>query len=202
MVPGADFTSAAERGSPSLYRVTDAAQEHVSPQASAHAQNALRRITTHETGEGIDLELDGLGRTNTVDDNYEEQDRETNGDGGHGCPTTMVLDAQGQEVVEKAADCSGADMDKTTLQDQTNLLPTKQVLMVFVGLTASIFCSLLDQTMCVLLFDTFLTPLQCYHGHPNHWKGLWSRRHILLGGDGVPINFNGEQPGRGRVTPK
>ncbi|GFZ49265.1 hypothetical protein JCM24511_07384 [Saitozyma sp. JCM 24511] len=154
MVPGADFTSAAERGSPSLYRVTDAAQELVSPQASAHAQNALRRITTHETGEGIDLELDGLGRTNTVDDNYDEQERETNGDGGHGCPTTMVLDAQGQEVVEEAADFSGEDMDKTTLQDQTNLLPTKQVLMVFVGLTASIFCSLLDQTIVTTAIPT------------------------------------------------
>lgn len=35
------------------------------------------------------------------------------------------------------------------LQDQTNLLPTKQVVFVFMGLTCALFCSLLDQTMCV-----------------------------------------------------
>jgi hypothetical protein len=35
----------------------------------------------------------------------------------------------------------------TELQDQTNLLPTKQVILVFVGLTFSLFGSLLDQTM-------------------------------------------------------
>jgi len=35
------------------------------------------------------------------------------------------------------------------LPDQTNLLPTKQVVFVFMGLTCALFCSLLDQTMCV-----------------------------------------------------
>jgi hypothetical protein len=201
MVPGADFESAAERGSSTLYRVTDAAQDLVSPQASSHAQNALRRITTHETGEGVDLELDGLGRTDTLDEKYDEQERETAGDRGVECPT-MERDAQGQQVDEKAADLSGVCMDEATLQDQTNLLPTKQVLMVFIGLTVAIFCSLLDQTMCVVPSAWSLIPLQCYHGNPNHWKSLWSRRHILLGGDGIPINFNGKQPGGGRVTPK
>jgi hypothetical protein len=33
------------------------------------------------------------------------------------------------------------------LQDQTNLLPVKQVITVFVGLSMALFCSLLDQTM-------------------------------------------------------
>ncbi|KAJ5651367.1 uncharacterized protein N7484_005090 [Penicillium longicatenatum] len=37
--------------------------------------------------------------------------------------------------------------DKTKLQDQTNLLPVKQLLIVFVGLSCALFCALLDQTI-------------------------------------------------------
>lgn len=33
------------------------------------------------------------------------------------------------------------------LQDQTNLLPVRQVIVVFAGLSSALFCSLLDQTM-------------------------------------------------------
>lgn len=33
------------------------------------------------------------------------------------------------------------------LQDQTNLLPVRQVITVFIGLSMALFCSLLDQTM-------------------------------------------------------
>ncbi|KAJ5223824.1 hypothetical protein N7468_008366 [Penicillium chermesinum] len=37
--------------------------------------------------------------------------------------------------------------ERTQLQDQTNLLPFKQVLVVFVGLSCALFCALLDQTI-------------------------------------------------------
>lgn len=36
---------------------------------------------------------------------------------------------------------------KVELQDQTNLLPFRQVIIVCSGLTCALFCSLLDQTM-------------------------------------------------------
>lgn len=47
---------------------------------------------------------------------------------------------------------AGAPIDKkaaaeATLQDQTNLLPTRQVIIVFCGLSCAIFCTLLDQTI-------------------------------------------------------
>ena len=35
------------------------------------------------------------------------------------------------------------------LEDQTNFLPTKQVIMVFLGLSIALACAMLDQTMCV-----------------------------------------------------
>lgn len=53
--------------------------------------------------------------------------------------------------VEEAAggdkDAAGGAKGKFELQDQTNLLPLKQVIIVFVGLSCSLFCALLDQTM-------------------------------------------------------
>ncbi|KAJ5814831.1 hypothetical protein N7474_006608 [Penicillium riverlandense] len=39
------------------------------------------------------------------------------------------------------------DNEKMKLQDQTNLLPMKQLLVVFAGLSCALFCSLLDQTI-------------------------------------------------------
>lgn len=49
--------------------------------------------------------------------------------------------------VEKQQELSPPTDDKTTLQDQTNILPMKQLILVFVGLSCALFCSLLDQTM-------------------------------------------------------
>jgi hypothetical protein len=199
MLP-ADSACATEQGSLYLYPVTDAALGLVPPQVSTHAQNSLRRIVTHETAGGVDLDLDGLGIPRTHNEDGDEEKKTENGLGRE-CPT-LDLDAQGKDGLEKATGTSGVHMDEATLQDQTNLLPTKQVLMVFIGLTAAIFCSLLDQTMCVLLSVRVLTPPQCYDGHSHSWESLWSRRHILMGGDGVPIDLDGERPGRGRVTPR
>lgn len=43
----------------------------------------------------------------------------------------------------------GKGRKEVELQDQTNLLPVRQVIVVFAGLSAALFCSLLDQTMYV-----------------------------------------------------
>ena len=54
------------------------------------------------------------------------------------------------EAMENAGEVGGKKKKtkkEVALQDQTHLLPLKQVLLVFVGLSVAIFCSLLDQTM-------------------------------------------------------
>lgn len=63
-------------------------------------------------------------------------------------------DAQGSDRTEVSGDGEGKAAGdappgdgKFALQDQTNLLPMKQVIIVFVGLSCALFCSLLDQTM-------------------------------------------------------
>ena len=105
-------------------------------------------MATHETGHGIDDEHDGNdkletheeshetehSRTNSLDDDRpdEERDTESNGAGAD------ASDGKGGKNGKKVA---------PTLQDQTNLLPVKQVILVFIGLTCALFCSLIDQTM-------------------------------------------------------
>lgn len=50
-------------------------------------------------------------------------------------------DVEAQTVVEQGK------RKKLELQDQTNLLPHRQVLIVFAGLSMALFCSSLNQTM-------------------------------------------------------
>jgi hypothetical protein len=101
---------------------------------SFHAQASLRRMATHETGgyDHGDHPEDGGGRLDTHDETHEEtsSDRheESRVEGGEGA---------GDKEKKKAP----------VLQDQTNLLPVKQVIFVFLGLNCAVFCSLLDQTM-------------------------------------------------------
>jgi len=46
-----------------------------------------------------------------------------------------------------SSDPNAPKKDKYALQDQTNLLPVRQVIVIFMGLNCALFCSLLDQTM-------------------------------------------------------
>lgn len=59
--------------------------------------------------------------------------------------------AEGEDLEAQDGGQSGSGKGKkrktVELQDQTNLLPVKQVIVVFAGLSAALFCSLLDQTM-------------------------------------------------------
>lgn len=44
--------------------------------------------------------------------------------------------------------------EKNSLQDQTNLLPVKQVLIVFVGLSCALFCKNLHTQPCIKNADS------------------------------------------------
>jgi hypothetical protein len=61
-------------------------------------------------------------------------------DAGAGGPEESK-DVEAQTVVEQGK------RKKLELQDQTNLLPHRQVLIVFAGLSMALFCSSLNQTM-------------------------------------------------------
>lgn len=107
-------------------------------------------MATHETGHGIDDEHDGNDKLETHDESHEtehsrgnsleddrpdeERDVESNGAGAEGGGKGGKTGKTGKKVAP-------------TLQDQTNLLPVKQVILVFIGLTCALFCSLIDQTM-------------------------------------------------------
>ncbi|KAJ9099214.1 hypothetical protein QFC21_004094 [Naganishia friedmannii] len=54
------------------------------------------------------------------------------------------LEAQDGQIAEPG---KGKKKKEIELQDQTNLLPVKQIIIVFAGLSAALFCSLLDQTI-------------------------------------------------------
>ena len=66
---------------------------------------------------------------------------------------TMV-DAPASPHAPKAAQKIVDTPPPEGLEDQTNFLPTKQVIMVFMGLSIALACSMLDQTMCVALLYT------------------------------------------------
>lgn len=110
---------------------------------SFHAQNSLRRMATHETGHGIDEDHDGNDRLDTHEEHSEHHDHD------HG---NLVKTGPGGDEESKIGAEENSEKKKTPeLQDQTNLLPVKQVILVFVGLTCALFCSLIDQTMYVTI---------------------------------------------------
>jgi len=94
-------------------------------------------MATHETGHGIDESEDGHDRVglDTHDENSEHHD--------DGARPVKVVDEETKIGAEEISEKKKAPV----LQDQTNLLPVKQVILVFVGLTCALFCSLIDQTM-------------------------------------------------------
>lgn len=103
-------------------------------------------MVTHETGhfhvESHDEDIDGLHQ-------HDEQERGSLSDLEHDKPRDE------EEKIGSTDDEGDKKRDKhghkqaPELQDQTNLLPTKQVILVFLGLCCALFCSLLDQTMSV-----------------------------------------------------
>lgn len=110
---------------------------------SVHAQNSLRRMATHETGHGIDHDRDGNDKLEAHDEGHEEEQSASGSRRGSGVDET----GDEEDRTESDGTPGGGKKEAPKLQDQTNLLPVKQVILVFVGLTCALFCSLIDQTM-------------------------------------------------------
>lgn len=122
---------------------------------SFHAGHSLRRMATHETGEFVDVRQDGA-RMSTHDEHEAEDGASvasasasaSRGD-ARKLDEEAAIESHGAGASDSrdlSAKPDAAD-DKYALQDQTNLLPWKQVAVIFVGLNCALFCSLLDQTM-------------------------------------------------------
>lgn len=129
-------------------------------------QHALRRMATHETGEGVETGYDG-NALDTHDEHEHEHEHEhgrrsskasgSSSGSGHAVSDeerSVGLNSHNRDETkgdtgdgEDPARSSKSRKKDVELQDQTNLLPIRQVMMVFCGLTAALFCSLLDQTM-------------------------------------------------------
>lgn len=105
--------------------------------SSSHAQTSLRRMATHEAGGNEDDHLH----------EHEEEENERRSSGGHVETNEETRSDTHEENVIGVKDEQTSGKKEIVLQDQTNLLPVRQIIFVFVGLTCAIFCSLLDQTM-------------------------------------------------------
>lgn len=98
-------------------------------------------MATHETGELAEQERDG-----TALDTHHEHDEHEHGESEpqHAPNTSPPVD---EEAGPGAEEQRPKEKKKFELQDQTNLLPVKQIMLIFMGLNCALFCSLLDQTM-------------------------------------------------------
>jgi hypothetical protein len=114
-------------------------------------------MMTHETGTGY---IDSNATPDDLDDHDEEDEGEVTSGSRGSVSSHSTKDSRGadpdDELHDEEKEIEGSDTpvkrDKrkdaeAQLQDQTNLLPVKQVIFVFIGLTCALFCSLLDQTM-------------------------------------------------------
>lgn len=138
-----DIKAADYGGEPELPQpVTQPQLSRQTTNRSIHAQNSLRRMATHETGHGIDNDHDGNDKLETHDEDH-EGDRTP----GNSRRESAVDEEQHTEANATSTNGPGGKKEAPKLQDQTNLLPVKQVILVFVGLTCALFCSLIDQTM-------------------------------------------------------
>jgi hypothetical protein len=109
-------------------------------------------MATHETGHGIDHDHDGRGEEDRMEAHEEKHESRNSRDSSAADLEIGAEDAErriGAEEVPETEGETGVEAKKKApeLQDQTNLLPVKQVILVFVGLTCALFCSLIDQTM-------------------------------------------------------
>jgi hypothetical protein len=109
-------------------------------------------MATHETGHGIDHDHDGRNEEDRMEAHEEKHESRNSRDSSAADLELGAEDAErriGAEEVPETEGEAGVETKKKTpeLQDQTNLLPVKQVILVFVGLTCALFCSLIDQTM-------------------------------------------------------
>lgn len=124
---------------PTTEKQTDSLQDgSAEPGTASTVQASLRRTATRE--------IENCDTTDHERTTAENQERP----GEAGWRTSGRASNGGQEEsrVESDGAADAAHIKKEPqLQDQTNLLPTKQVVLVCIGLTCALFCSNLDQTM-------------------------------------------------------
>ncbi|WWC99793.1 hypothetical protein V866_006700 [Kwoniella sp. B9012] len=131
---------------------------------SIHTRNALVRMATHETGEYYPEdqeqdrdEDDGL---HTHDEHEHEDGSPTHSRRNSDQPTSPNHpngpegDTIDEEKKIEGKKSKFGKKKEIELQDQTNLLPVRQVIAVFAGLTCALFCSLLDQTIVTTALPT------------------------------------------------
>jgi hypothetical protein len=113
--------------------------------SSFHARSALQRMATHETGDFADHEEESHTEGLASHDEHEA--------GGFGSGNDEEADIGVTSSKDKEEETANIKKE-VELQDQTNLLPIRQVIFVFIGLTCALFCSLLDQTIVTTALPT------------------------------------------------
>lgn len=106
-------------------------------------------MATHETGHGIDDDHDGNDKLEPHDEAHEADTSRAVSLADDRPDEERDTESHGPAHADGDGDGKGGKKVAPTLQDQTNLLPVKQVILVFIGLTCALFCSLIDQTMYV-----------------------------------------------------
>lgn len=120
-------------------------------------------MATHETGEFVDQENVGAAPDSLyTHEEHGDEHGHTDEYEGNGRLNHMAGSRRDEEETIQCAlpqllssptsttpndDASQPKKPKFELADQTNLLPVKQVIVIFCGLNCALFCSLLDQTM-------------------------------------------------------
>ncbi|WWC66326.1 uncharacterized protein I206_100227 [Kwoniella pini CBS 10737] len=128
--------------------------------SSIHTRNSLRRMATHETGgfdpedhENINGEDDGLHTHDEIEHEHDDgTPTQSRRNSNQPVPTEEQEEDEEKKIQGKKS--RFGKKKQVELQDQTNLLPVKQVIAVFVGLTCALFCSLLDQTIVTTALPT------------------------------------------------
>jgi hypothetical protein len=95
--------------------------EESDSKSTIHAQDAMVRIATNETSHTQDRAANNA--VNASDQN-----------------TKNDIDAEAGDVGTQTLELVTPADEKVKLQDQTNLLPLKQLLIVFAGLSCALFC--------------------------------------------------------------
>ncbi|BEJ12702.1 hypothetical protein CspHIS471_0211620 [Cutaneotrichosporon sp. HIS471] len=160
--PKADLLSPPARATSPPLRVTDSSPDprrdprrcrHGAPltrppSASSYAGQSLRRMATHETGEYVVEDLDASLRVygaSDEDSDVAQENRE---------PAVGYSEKADAPRDEEEAVPGDKNSNKYELQDQTNLLPVRQVIVIFMGLNCALFCSLLEQTIVTTALPT------------------------------------------------
>jgi Na+/melibiose symporter-like transporter len=106
-------------------------------------------MATHETGEYVVEDLDA-----TSLHTHHEGDEDSDGARGRDRAPAPGSSEEADPPRDEEEAVPGEKKNKYELQDQTNLLPVRQVIVIFMGLNCALFCSLLEQTIVTTALPT------------------------------------------------